>query len=69
MAITVETSIDRVEAVNIDSLPSVQVRSVRVVKDDDTEVAKTYIRRTIARGNDWSAEPQQVRDVCAIFLI
>lgn len=68
MAITVETNIDRVEAVNIDSLPSVQVRSVRIVKDDGVEIAKTYVRRTIAQGDDWSGEPQQVRDVCAIFL-
>lgn len=68
MTITVETNIDRIEAVNIDSIPSVQVRTVRLVMDGELELARNYTRRTISQGDDWSSEPQSVRDVCQIFL-
>lgn len=68
MAIQIENVVDKVEAVNIDTMPSIQVRNVRTVIDDGEVIARTYQRRTIVQGDDWSGEPQQVRDVCAIFL-
>jgi hypothetical protein len=63
MALTEEKIVDKIEIVG--DYSSVQVRTATVIKRDDEEIARSFHRHVIHPGNDYSAEDEKVRVVCA----
>lgn len=61
--LTEEKTIDRVEAVYNEEA-AVQVREVRRIFDGDALISKTYHRRVIQSGDDYSGEPANVVAIC-----
>ena len=62
MAITKELIVDRIEVVENGS---VQVRTKTLIKEDGKEISSTFHRHVVAPGNDYSAETERVKAICA----
>lgn len=43
----------------------VHIRESNVISRDGAEIAKTYHRTTLVKGQDVSSWPQKVQDICA----
>ena len=73
MALTKETSADKIEVIvtqdeNGNDVTSVQVRTVTRIVEDGAVISQSYHRHVIQSGDDWTAEPQNVQDICnAVF--
>ena len=63
MALTKSFVTDKIEIVG--EFKAVQVRTVTVVSEDDTELSRSYHRHVIAAGDDYSSEDAEVQAVCA----
>ena len=63
MALTKETSIDRIEIV--DKYKAVQCRKATVVKEDGVELSRSFHRHVLHPDDDISGEPQETQDLCA----
>jgi len=63
MALIKQTIIDRVEVVENGT---VQVRQATIITEDGNQVSRTYHRWCIAPGEDYSAQEQQVQDICKV---
>jgi hypothetical protein len=55
-----------IDQIMVDKNDVVHVREVTIVFRDDTEIARTYHRRTLAPGEDVSNQPERVRAICAV---
>ena len=62
MALTKETVIDKIE---VTENGVVQVRQATKIIEDGNEISKTYHRWTIAPGQDYSDQPDNVKAICA----
>ena len=63
MALEKQTKIDRIEIVENGT---VQVRQATIITDNGNQVSRTYHRWCIAPGEDYSAQEQQVQDICKV---
>jgi hypothetical protein len=61
MALTEESFADKIEIVN----NQVQVRTATVIKRDGEEISRSFHRHVVAPGDDYSAEDDKVKAVCA----
>ena len=62
MALTEKKTIDQI---SVDNTGVVFVREASIVENDGAEVAKTYRRWSLTKGQDVSDQTQQVQDICA----
>jgi hypothetical protein len=62
MAITKEMIVDRIEIVENGC---VQVRTKTSIKEDGKEISSTFHRHVVAPGDDYSAEADRVKAICA----
>ena len=63
MALTEESYADKVEVVG--DFSHVQVRVATVIKRDGKEISRSFHRHVVAPGDDYSAEDDKVKAVCA----
>ena len=63
MALTKEVVIDKIE---VTENGVVQVRQATKIIEDGNEISKTYHRWTIAPGQDYSDQPDNVKAICAV---
>ena len=63
MAFTKQTKIDQIEVVENGT---VQVRQATIITEDGNQVSRTYHRWCVAPGEDYSAQEQQVQDICKV---
>jgi hypothetical protein len=63
MALTKETFIDKIEIVG--EFKAVQVRTATIIKEDETELSRSFDRRVISAGDDYSSETTEVQAICS----
>jgi hypothetical protein len=63
MALKKETKIDKIEVVQNGI---VQIRQATIISENGEEIARTYHRWIIAPGDNYSAQEQQVQDICKV---
>ena len=63
MSLTEESFADKVEIVG--DFAHVQVRVATVIKRDGQEISRSFHRRVIQPGDDYSAEDPKVQAVCS----
>jgi len=63
MALTKETIEDKIEVVG--QYKAVQVRTATVVKEDGVELTRSFSRKVISAGDDYSGESAEVQAICA----
>lgn len=61
MSLSKEINIDKIEIVENGT---VQVRQVTRIIEDGNELSKSYHRWTIAPGQDYSGQPDNVKAIC-----
>lgn len=64
MALTKTETVDKVEVVEMEAWSMVQVRTATVIKEDDTELSRSYSRHVISPADDWSSESDKVKAIC-----
>ena len=64
MALTKTETVDKVEVVEMEAWSMVQVRTVTVIKEDDTELSSSYHRHVISPADDWTNESDKVKAIC-----
>ena len=62
MALTEETVQDKIEIVG--DYKIVQVRTATVIKEDDTELSRSFHRHVVSPADDWSSESDKVKAIC-----
>tara|TARA_R100000353_G_C6418745_1_gene172499 strand:+ start:373 stop:627 length:255 start_codon:yes stop_codon:yes gene_type:complete len=62
MTFTETTEYDRIEVVG--QYKHVQIRKAEVVKKDGKEIARTFVRHSVAPHQDISGEPAEVQAIC-----
>jgi len=63
MTLDKQILIDRIEVVENGT---VQVRQATIITEDSNQISRTFHRWTIAPGNNYSAQEQQVQDICKV---
>jgi hypothetical protein len=63
MSLTKEQVIDKIE---ITENGIIQVRQATKIIEDGNELSKSYHRWTIAPGQDYSGQPDNVKTICAV---
>ena len=63
MSLSKEVIVDKVEVVG--AYNHVQVREATVVTEDGAELSRSFHRKVLAPGDDYSAEEAKVQAVCA----
>jgi len=63
MSLNKQIKIDQIEIVENGT---VQVRQATIVTEDGNQVSRIYHRWCIAPGEDYSAQEQQVQDICKV---
>ena len=64
MALTKTEVEDKIELVDLGDWSMVQVRTATVIKEDDTELSRSFTRKVISPADDWSGESDKVKAVC-----
>lgn len=64
MALTKTETVDKIEVVEMEAWSMVQVRTVTVIKEDDTELSRSYHRHAISPADDWTNESDKVKAIC-----
>ena len=64
MALTKTETVDKVEVVEMEAWSMVQVRTVTVIKEDDTELSPSYHRHVVSPADDWTNESDKVKAIC-----
>ena len=62
MSLSKEINVDKIEIVENGT---VQVRQVTRIIEDGNELSKSYYRWTVAPGEDYSGQPDNVKAICA----
>ena len=62
MALTETTIDDKIEIVG--DFKHVQVRSARIIYDDNTEISRSFSRRVIAPTDDITGESTELQAIC-----
>jgi hypothetical protein len=63
MSLEKQVKIDKVEVVENGT---VQVRQATIITEDGNQISRTYHRWCITPGEDYSAQEQQVQDICKV---
>jgi len=63
MALTKETFIDKIEIVG--EFKAVQLRTATIITEDETELSRSFDRRVISAGDDYSSETAEVQAICS----
>jgi len=63
MALTKETIIDKIEIVG--EFKAVQVRTATIIKEDEAELSRSFDRKVISAGDDYSGETAEVQAICS----
>ena len=63
MALTEQTLQDKIEIVGV--FKHVQVRTARVIYDNDVEISRAYSRHVVAPDADITGETLEVQAICA----
>lgn len=61
--LTEKTIDEKIEVVSEHKI--VQVRKALIIEKDGVEISRSFSRRTIAPGQDYSAETDDVKSICA----
>ena len=61
MALTENTAVDKIEIVNADTIPMIQVREATVVARDGTEIARNFHRYVVSPDVDTTTLTGQVQ--------
>ena len=64
MALTKTEIVDKVEVVDSGDWSMVQVRTATVIKEDDTELTRSFHRHIVSPAADWSSESDKVKAIC-----
>ena len=64
MALTKTEVEDKIEIVDLGDWSMVQVRTATVIKEDDTELTRSFARKVISPADDWSSESDKVKAIC-----
>ena len=64
MALTKTEIVDKVEVIDCDDWSMVQVRTATVIKEDDTELTRSFHRHIVSPADDWSNESDKVKAIC-----
>ena len=64
MALTKTEIVDKVEVVDCGDWSMVQVRTATVIKEDDTELSRSFHRHVVSPADDWSSESDKVKAIC-----
>tara|TARA_R100000700_G_C3124169_1_gene111972 strand:+ start:522 stop:776 length:255 start_codon:yes stop_codon:yes gene_type:complete len=64
MALTKTEVEDKIEVVDMGSWSMVQVRRATVIKEDDTELSRSFHRHVVGPADDWSSESDKVKAIC-----
>ncbi len=64
MALTKTEIEDKVEVVDTGDWNMVQVRTATIIKEDDTELSRSFSRKVISPADDWSSESDKVKAIC-----
>ena len=64
MALTKTETVDKVEVVEMEAWSMVQVRTVTIIKEDDTELSRSYSRQVVSPAVDWTNESDKVKASC-----
>jgi hypothetical protein len=64
MSLTKENIIDKIEIVG--EFKAVQVRTASIIKEDGTELSRSFDRKVISAGDDYSNESAEVQAICAL---
>jgi hypothetical protein len=62
MALTKTEIVDKVEVVDMGDWS--MVRTATVVKEDDTEISRSFHRHVVSPADDWSSESDKVKAIC-----
>ncbi len=62
MALTKEISQDKIEIIG--EFKSIHVRTATIIKEDGTEISRSFHRHVIMPGEDYSGESAEVRAIC-----
>ena len=63
MALDKQVLIDKIEVVENGT---VQVRQATIITEDGNQISRTFHRWCIAPGDNYSAQEQQVQDICRV---
>ena len=64
MSLTKETIIDKIEIVG--EFKAVQIRTASIIKEDGTELSRSFDRKVISAGDDYSNEIAEVQAICTL---
>jgi len=64
MALTKEIVISKIEVVNLENTPIVQVRELTRISEDGAVISESFHRYTLKQGEDISSKPSVVQSVC-----
>jgi hypothetical protein len=59
---------DKLEIVDVGSWKVLQVRTAMIIKDDGKEISRTFHRRVINPGDDWSSENAEIKTICDMIM-
>ena len=55
---------DKIEVVDCGDWSIVQVRTATVIKEDATELSRSFHRHVVSHADDWSSESDKVKAIC-----
>lgn len=64
MTLTKTEVVDKVEVIDTGDWSMVQVRTATVIKEDDTELSRSFHRHVVSPADDWSSESDKVKAIC-----
>ena len=64
MALTKTEMVDKIEVLDLGDWKIVQVRTATVIKEDDTELSRSFHRHVVSPADDWSSESDKVKAIC-----
>ena len=64
MALTKTEIVDKIEIVDSGDWSMVQVRTATVIKEDDTELSRSFHRHVVSPADDWSSDCDKVKAFC-----
>ena len=64
MALTKTETVDKIEVVDTGDWSMVHVRTATVIKEDGTELSRSFHRKVVSPADDWSSESDKVKAIC-----
>ena len=65
MALTKNIEIDKIEIVGV--YKNIQVREATIIKEDDTELSRSFHRYALSPDADLTGQPQEIIDIANIM--